>query len=63
MTVVEVFIDRVGAPRLVGEARFTRQRGTLSTTFLYDTEYLATDGVSIDPARPRLWEPTVSLMR
>ena len=52
MTAVEVFVDRVGAPRLVGKAHFTRRCGALSTTFLYDTEYLATDGVSIDPALP-----------
>ncbi|HPU13639.1 MAG TPA: hypothetical protein PLQ19_07595 [Aeromicrobium sp.] len=40
MTTVDVFVDRAGAPHLVGQAHFTRQRGRLSTTFLYDTGYL-----------------------
>ncbi|WP_029068588.1 type II toxin-antitoxin system HipA family toxin [Jonesia quinghaiensis] len=52
MTAVEVFIDRAGSPLLVGQAYFTRQRGRLSTTFLYDAGYLAGDGTSIDPALP-----------
>lgn len=52
MTTVEVFIDRAGTAILVGKAHFTRQRGRLSTTFLYDAEYLAGDGTSIDPALP-----------
>lgn len=52
MTSVEVFVDRAGAPLLVGKAHFTRQRGRLSTTFLYDAGYLAGDGTSIDPALP-----------
>lgn len=52
MTAVEVFVDRSGIPLLVGQAHFTRQRGRLSTTFLYDAGYLAGDGASIDPALP-----------
>lgn len=52
MTTVEVFMDHPGAPRLVGQAHFTRQRGRISTTFLYDPAYLAGDGTSIDPALP-----------
>lgn len=52
MTAVEVFVDRSGDPLLVGQAHFTRQRGRLSTTFLYDAGYLAGDGTSIDPALP-----------
>lgn len=52
MTAVEVYLDRAGVPVLVGQAHFTRQHGRISTTFLYDTDYLATDGISIDPALP-----------
>ncbi|MDO5093389.1 MAG: type II toxin-antitoxin system HipA family toxin [Propionibacteriaceae bacterium] len=52
MTTVEVFVDRAGLPLLVGQAYFTRQRGRISTTFLYDPAYLAGDGMSIDPALP-----------
>lgn len=52
MTAVEVYIDRAGEPVLVGQAHFTRQRSQISTTFLYDTGYLASDGTSIDPALP-----------
>lgn len=52
MTTVEVFVDRSGTSLLVGQAHFTRQRGRLSTTFLYDAGYLAGDGTSIDPALP-----------
>lgn len=50
MTTVEVFVDRAGLPLLVGQAYFTRQRGRISTTFLYDPAYLAGDDTSIDPA-------------
>lgn len=52
MTTVEVFVDRSGTPVLVGQAHVTRQRGRLSTTFLYDPGHLASDGTSIDPALP-----------
>lgn len=52
MTSVEVFIDERGGTRLVGQAHFTRTRGQISTTFLYDPGYLAGDGMSIDPALP-----------
>lgn len=52
MTNVEVFVDRAGEPILVGQAHFTRQRGQVSTTFLYDPSYLTNDGMSIDPALP-----------
>ncbi|WP_163544775.1 type II toxin-antitoxin system HipA family toxin [Occultella kanbiaonis] len=52
MTTVEVFVDRARDPVLVGQAYFTRQRSQLSTTFLYDPGYLASDGTSIDPALP-----------
>lgn len=54
MTTVEVFMDEGGSARLVGLAHFTRTRGRLSTTFLYDPGYLAGDGMSIDPALPLL---------
>ncbi|GAA1484747.1 type II toxin-antitoxin system HipA family toxin [Brachybacterium fresconis] len=51
-TTVEVVIGESDPPRLVGRAHFTRQRGRISTTFLYDDEYLASDGMSVDPALP-----------
>ncbi|OFV76956.1 type II toxin-antitoxin system HipA family toxin [Rhodococcus erythropolis] len=50
MTTVEVFEG--DDARLVGQAHFTRTRGQLSTTFLYDPGYLAGDGMSIEPALP-----------
>lgn len=52
MTTVEIFLDRAERAVLVGQAHFTRQRGRLSTTFLYDGGYLADGGMSIDPALP-----------
>lgn len=52
MTTVEVLVDEAGGPRLVGQAHFTRARGQISTTFLYDPGYLWSDGTSIDPALP-----------
>lgn len=52
MTTIEVFADRAGAPVPVGQAHVTRQRGQISTTFLYDPDYLSGDGTSIDPALP-----------
>lgn len=52
MTTVEVLVDDAGSTRLVGQAHVTRTRGAISTTFLYDPDYLASDGTSIDPALP-----------
>lgn len=52
MTAVEVFLDRNGESVLVGRAHFTRMRGRISTTFLYDPDYLVNGGTSIDPALP-----------
>lgn len=52
MTTVEVHADVAGATTLVGRAHFTRQRGQISTTFIYDDGYLAGRGTSIDPALP-----------
>ena len=52
MTTVDVFLDDAGATRLAGVAHFTRNRGRVSTTFLYAPEYLVGDGMSIDPALP-----------
>lgn len=52
MTTIDVFIDREGGPAVVGQAHVTRQRGQVSTTFLYDPGYLAGGGTSIDPALP-----------
>ncbi|NLE97682.1 MAG: type II toxin-antitoxin system HipA family toxin, partial [Propionibacterium sp.] len=47
MTTVDVFLDDAGATRLAGVAHFTRNRGRVSTTFLYAPEYLVGDGMSI----------------
>lgn len=52
MTTIEVLIDEAGSTRLVGQAHLTRTRGAISTTFLYDPGYLASNGTSIDPALP-----------
>lgn len=52
MTTVEVLVDDAGRSQLAGQAHFTRARGQIATTFLYDPEYLADDGMSIDPALP-----------
>ena len=52
MTSVEVLVDEAGRTRPVGQAHFTRTRGQISTTFLYDPDYLADDGMVIDPALP-----------
>ena len=52
MTTVEVFIGQAGRARLVGQAHFTRTRGHISTTFIYSPEYLAGDGMAIDPLLP-----------
>lgn len=52
MTTVEVLVDRAGRTQFVGQAHFTRTRGQISTTFLYDPGYLAGDGTPIDPALP-----------
>lgn len=41
MTTIEVVSDVHGFHRLVGQARGTRSRGQVSTTFLYDPTYLA----------------------
>lgn len=40
MTTVEVLLDESGVTRVVGQAHFTRARGQISTTFLYDSAYL-----------------------
>ena len=52
MTTFDVVIDRAGESVLVGQAYFTRERGQISTTFIYDPPYLADGGTSIDPALP-----------
>ena len=41
MTTIEIVSDPNGSQRLVGQAHFTRSRGQVSTTFLYDPTYLA----------------------
>lgn len=50
MTTVEVLAEDADRTRLVGQAYFTRVRSQISTTFLYDSGYLADDGMNIDPA-------------
>lgn len=50
-TTLEVFDASAGIDRLVGHAHVTRSR-RLSTTFIYDPDYLAGGGMSIDPALP-----------
>lgn len=52
MTTVEVLVGEADRTRVVGQAHFTRQRGQITTTFLYDPGYLSSDGTSIDPALP-----------
>ena len=41
MTTIEIVSDAHGSQRLVGQARVTRSRGHVSTTFLYDPTHLA----------------------
>lgn len=36
--------------RLVGRAHFSRHRGRISTTFIYDSGYIASGGENIDPS-------------
>lgn len=52
MTTLEVLANEGNDARLIGQAHFTRTRGQISTTFLYDPNYLADGGMSIDPALP-----------
>jgi len=49
MTTVEVWTEQDGSTRIVGQAHFTRTRGQVSTTFIYDAGYLADGGINIDP--------------
>ena len=41
MTTIEIVSNANGSHRPVGQARVTRSRGQVSTTFLYDLTYLA----------------------
>ena len=41
MTTIEIVSNAHGSHRLVGQAHFTRSRGQVFTTFLYDPTYLA----------------------
>ncbi|MFF8188325.1 HipA N-terminal domain-containing protein [Microbacterium sp. NPDC016588] len=52
MTSLDVFVDEGGISRKVGQAYVTRSRGEVSTTFVYDTAYLAGGGARIDPGLP-----------
>lgn len=54
MTTIDVYTGDDRSPTLVGRAHVTRQRSRLSTTFHYDTNYLAGNGRAIDPALPLL---------
>ncbi|WP_291383746.1 type II toxin-antitoxin system HipA family toxin [Demequina sp.] len=49
MTTLEVWTEQDGRTRIVGQAHFTRMRGQVSTTFIYDAGYLADGGINIDP--------------
>lgn len=49
MTTLEVWVEHDDRPCLVGQAHFTRMRGQVSTTFIYDAGYLADGGINIDP--------------
>lgn len=49
MTEIEVLVDAEKGARLAGRAYFTRSRGQVSTTFVYDSKYLADGGQNIDP--------------
>jgi len=49
MTTLEVSTEVDGRTRIVGQAHFTRTRGQISTTFVYDAGYLADGGMNIDP--------------
>lgn len=57
MTTVEVLVDETGRTRLVGQAHFTRTRGRISTTFLYEPGYLADGGMAIELGVRRQPEP------
>ncbi|PRB12074.1 type II toxin-antitoxin system HipA family toxin [Microbacterium sp. MYb62] len=53
MTDVVVRVSRRGETIVAGTAHFTRERRTVTTTFTYDTAYLAAAGnLPIDPALP-----------
>ena len=49
MTTVDVLVDDAGRTKLVGQAHVTRSRSQISTTLIYDSGYLANDGMNIDP--------------
>lgn len=51
-TTLEIHQGEQAVPSSVGKAYITRHRGRISTTFLYDPDYLSADGMSIDPALP-----------
>lgn len=52
MTAIDVCTGEGVGVRLVGQAFLTRSRARVSTTFLYDGEYLASGGMGIDPSLP-----------
>ena len=53
MTDVEVHVNRDGQPILAGVAHFTRERQNVTTTFTYDSSYLADrKNRQIDPGLP-----------
>lgn len=50
MTAVEVFLCRGDEDVLAGRAYFTQGRGGVSTTFIYDAEYLSSGLLNLDPS-------------
>lgn len=50
--VLEVFREDKDGPMLVGQAFFTRRRRSVSTTFVYDSGFLASGNIAIDPSLP-----------
>jgi len=50
MTTLEVLTEDDGGTRMVGRAYVTRAHGRISTTFLYDADYLADGGMNVDPS-------------
>lgn len=49
MMTLEVWAEHDDRSLLIGQAHFTRTRGQVSTTFIYDAGYLAEGGINIDP--------------
>ncbi|MFV0432743.1 MAG: type II toxin-antitoxin system HipA family toxin [Leucobacter sp.] len=65
MTSIQVFVEIDGETRSAGELKSTLRRGSLSSTFIYDRDYLThQDAYPLDPIMPlsgRTWHPRGSL--